>query len=179
MNELHSNFVNNRVLKLQVGFLLSEAPGQSRDIEFDVPTVRVADDLTLEFLRGKLHLTRNTRGILVQGTLHSQHEMPCSRCLTSITVDLPLEFEELFVAPPEPGELSNLPESGILDLTDLVRDQAFLNMPTAALCKPNCLGLCPECGNNFNEGQCSCADEVIDPRLAKLKALRDQLGKNE
>ncbi|MDL2313969.1 DUF177 domain-containing protein [Desulfovibrio sp. OttesenSCG-928-C14] len=39
------------------------------------------------------------------------------------------------------------------------------------LCRDDCAGLCQECGQNLNHGECSCRKEDQDPRLAKLRGL--------
>src|SRR4051812_3789978 len=158
---------------MQVGFLLNESAGQSRDVEFDVPTLRVAEDLTLNYLRGSLHLSRTSRGILVQGELATGFNAECSRCLTETSVDLVVPIEELYVYPAEPDEPSVVPESGILDLTPLLREEIILDTPIGILCKPDCAGLCLICGKNLNDGPCDCEKDDIDPRFAKLKSFRD------
>ncbi|MEP7288491.1 MAG: DUF177 domain-containing protein [Chloroflexota bacterium] len=174
MSDNHTGYITNRILKLQVGFLLSEGlVGQSRDVEFDIPVLRVADDLTLDFLRGKLHLSRSSRGILVQGTLETQVNSECKRCLEDTSVELTISIEELFVYPPEPGEPSTLTDDGILDLTPLLREEIILNTPIGNLCKPDCAGLCLTCGKNLNDGPCDCEAEDINPRFAMLKSLKD------
>ena len=170
-----SQYVSNRILKLQVGFLLNETAGQSRDFEFDVPNLRIADDLTLAYLRGKLHLSRTSRGILVQGTLNTQVNAQCVRCLDDVALLISVPIEELFVYPPEPGEESVVPETGILDLTPLLREEIILDTPIGILCRPDCAGLCATCGKNLNEGPCDCEQEEIDPRFAQLKSLKDDL----
>jgi uncharacterized protein len=48
-----------------------------------------------------------------------------------------------------------------------------------ARCKPDCKGLCAQCGQNLNEGQCDCDAEPIDPRLAPLRALLEQMEDDE
>ena len=175
MNEPHNGYVNNRVLKMQVGFLLNEGVGQSRDMEFEIPTLRVADDLTLDYLRGTLRMMRNSRGILVQGTLHTGFHGECARCLTDIPVTLDIPIEELFVYPPDPDAEYCLQDDGILDLAPLLREETILDTPIGALCKPDCAGLCLNCGKNLNDGPCDCERDEIDPRLAALKALMDDI----
>ncbi len=177
MSETHQGYVNNRVLKLQVGFLLNEGVGQSRDIEFDVPRLRIADDLMLDYLRGMLHLSRTSRGILVQGTINTTARGECVRCLEPASVDLEVPVEELYVYPPEPGAEFTVADDGILDLALLLREEIILDTPMGVLCKPDCAGLCPTCGKNLNEGPCDCEGEDIDPRLAALKRLKDELRK--
>ena len=116
-----SSYISNRVLKIQVGFLISEGPGVSRDMEFDVPTLRVADDVTLDYLRGNLRLTRTSRGILLQGRLHASVAGECARCLTDTSVELEFPIEDIYVYPPEPSAEFTVADDGILDLTPLVR----------------------------------------------------------
>ena len=47
-----------------------------------------------------------------------------------------------------------------------------LNTPWRSVCRPDCQGLCPNCGQNLNEGDCDCQHQQIDPRLASLQELR-------
>ena len=56
-------------------------------------------------------------------------------------------------------------------LDDLVRDTLLVAEPLRELCKSDCKGLCPVCGQNLNEGQCDCDTFVPDPRLAALESL--------
>ena len=53
-------------MKLNVGFLLSAGPGHIHDTAFDVPAIRVADDVDLAYMRGTLRLSRTKEGILVK-----------------------------------------------------------------------------------------------------------------
>jgi uncharacterized protein len=170
----NSNYVNNRVLKIQVGFLLSEGVGKSADSVFDVPALKIDDDLTLSYLQGKLHLSRNSDGVLVQGALHTTLHTECRRCIIDLELPVTLEFEELFVSPPRRDAEFVVGEDGILDLVPLVRQEVLLAMPMGALCRPNCAGLCATCGANLNDGPCNCQQDTIDPRFAALKALKDK-----
>jgi uncharacterized protein len=58
-----------------------------------------------------------------------------------------------------------------IDLGPLVRDAIVLELPMAPLCREDCRGLCPQCGADRNEGDCSCAAPK-DPRWANLDVLR-------
>ncbi len=59
-----------------------------------------------------------------------------------------------------------------LDLEPLAHDAVLLELPLAPLCRTDCLGLCPQCGTNWNVGPCACRP-AGDPRWAALDALRD------
>jgi uncharacterized protein len=177
VNDTRKGYVSNRVLKIQVGFLLNEGVGQSRDTEFDVPRMRVSNDLMLDYLRGVLHLSRTSRGILVQGTLKTSIKGECVRCLSDTSVNLDIPIEELFVYPPEAYAEFTVADDGILDLASLLRAEIILDTPIGVLCRPDCAGLCPDCGSNLNQGPCECEREDADPRFAALERLKDELLK--
>jgi uncharacterized protein len=56
-----------------------------------------------------------------------------------------------------------------IDLTQAVVDQVVLALPLQPRCRDACKGLCPCCGYDLNLGQCGCADDQGDPRLAASK----------
>ncbi|MCL4249964.1 MAG: DUF177 domain-containing protein [Anaerolineae bacterium] len=175
MKHYSNGYIGNRVLKLNVGFLLANGPGNIHETALDIPTIRVAEDVDLDYLKGLLRLTRTKEGILVQGELQAGFETECYRCLDPIQREVSLQIEELF-GYPEPGDCEfSIAEDGILDLAPLIRSEILIEEEHSILCKPDCKGLCAECGENLNRGSCSCADDTIDPRMAKLKALRDQM----
>ncbi len=171
MNTPHNGFVSNRVLKVNIGFLLTESIGTSRDFTFEVPPLAVSDDLKLAYLRGTLRFGRTREGILVQGTLDTAVEGECRRCLEVLPLPLQLTIEELFSTNPDSSTEFKIGEDAILDLTPLLREESIVSTPFAPLCKPDCAGLCPECGHNLNLGLCECQLDQIDPRFAALQKL--------
>jgi len=173
VKQFTNGYIGNRVLKLNIGFLLSAGPGNSHETAFDVPAIRVADDVDLAYMRGPLRLSRTKEGILVQGTLHLGVETECYRCLDPMLRDVVVELEELYAYPiPKESEFS-LSDDGILDLAPLLRAEVLIEDARGALCRPDCKGLCPECGANWNTTTCTCAEDHVDPRLAGLKHLLD------
>lgn len=58
-----------------------------------------------------------------------------------------------------------------LELDDIVISDVLLSLPQKNLCRENCKGLCSNCGQNLNEGDCSCEKKQIDSRLEILKQL--------
>jgi uncharacterized protein len=60
----------------------------------------------------------------------------------------------------------------VLDLDALVQEQLLLAVPSHLLCRVDCRGLCPYCGGNRNETECSCTAAQTDPRWAALKSLK-------
>jgi uncharacterized metal-binding protein YceD (DUF177 family) len=166
-----NGYVNNRVLRLNVGFLLADGPGHIHESRFDVPAVRVSDDLDLAFVRGPLRLSRTKEGILVQGQLEIGVEDECYRCLDPVSSTLPIILEELYSYPASNAVEFSIGDDAILDLASLIRAEVMIAVAGGILCGPDCKGLCPECGANLNHGTCECADSKIDPRMAKLQEL--------
>jgi uncharacterized protein len=165
------NYLNNRVLKLNVGFLLSMGAGHSQDSALDIPTVRVSDDLMLDYVRGPLRLTRTQEGILVQAGLHVGINDECYRCLDPVARDVEVEIEELYGYHSYASSEFIVGDDAILDLSPLLRAEVLIDRSHRVLCRDDCKGLCAECGQNFNEGTCHCRDQAIDPRMAALKDL--------
>ena len=170
MNSLNKN---TQPLRVNVGFVLKKGVGYSRELPFDEPILRVADDLTVAQLHGSLTLTRTPQGLYAKGTLRARTPTECVKCLVPIEQSVTSRIDELFFYPPEdaPEGSPVVGEDVHLDLTPLVREDMLLSLPMRILCKPDCKGLCPECGQNLNEGACTCAAEEHDPRWRSLSRL--------
>lgn len=163
-------------LRFNFGFLLEAPNGTSRDVELDYPKIRISEDMTLEPLFGSFRATRISEGIYLNGRLQSRIVTQCVRCLEDAVVPLNIDIDELFYYPPEaaPAESYVVGENGFIDLAPLVRELAVLDMPIRPLCRPDCQGLCMNCGQNLNEADCGCEDEDIDPRLDALRQILDR-----
>ena len=171
MKSSPTSYMASRVLKLNVGFLLTSGPAHSHDSELDFPAVRVADDLILKYIRGPLRLSRTKEGILVQAHLQTALDDECYRCLEPIEHVVTIEIEELYTHHTVSSAEFSIAEDGILDLAPLLRAETLIGVSHRALCSEECRGLCPGCGANLNYTTCSCALDDIDPRLAALKRL--------
>lgn len=170
--------VNNRLLRLNVGFLIKEGAGYTREFTFDEPGEIRLQEVTIYDLTGSLRLTRTPQGIVVQGVLHAKRSVECVRCLAPCECPVEVPFEELFVLPnqPEAAAPDNqyvIDEGGFIDLTPILREEGILAVPIQMLCQPDCKGLCPQCGQNLNEKDCGCDRGHIDPRFDSLRKLLD------
>lgn len=117
-----------------------------------------------------------------QGTF----EILCARCLEPVNTPLTGDFDLLFRpenADAEAGEraitedeteIGYYAKSGLL-LEDVVREQVLLTLPGRTLCQADCKGICPHCGQNLNEADCSCVQTVVDPRWNALAGLASSL----
>jgi uncharacterized protein len=133
-------------------------------------------DLQVGYLRGTLRAIRVQDGLLVQGSVESQLMLECVRCLEPFDLPVTLELEETYRIPGAGSKLNSnykVGEDGWLDLAPLIREQAWIAIPMKPLCRPDCQGLCPQCGENRNLGLCNCSQQKVDPRLALLKDLME------
>ena len=123
------------------------------------------------------------RFVLITGKVATTVMLECSRCLTPFPQDLETTFEaqcdirtfHLLAegAPVEEGEeVTAIFDANSADLWELSRQAVVVNLPMRSLCRPDCKGLCPQCGANLNETQCQCALPA-DPRWAALEALME------
>src|SRR5918993_494831 len=116
------------------------------------------------------------------GTVRTELELSCSRCLEPFRLPIDASFEQRFLPATEMAtqeerevqdedfEVSYYRDDQI-DLNELLREQFYLALPMKPLCEEACKGLCPQCGTNLNTGTCGCAAGWEDPRLAPLKGL--------
>lgn len=126
------------------------------------------------------------KDIRLRGRLSAELELPCARCLEPVEQSVAREFEllyrplgadagrdELSVTDAE-AEIGYYQGEGIL-LEDVLREQVLLALPLKIICREDCKGLCPHCGRNLNQEQCSCAAAVEDPRWGALKDIRGRM----
>jgi uncharacterized protein len=177
-------------MQFNVAQLLKAPSGSSRkyDILADV-NVSDEDIETVRPLSGSVELMRTSDGILVTGRLQTEVEMTCCRCLKPFSLAVAFDLEEEFYPSVdvltgaqikredadalEEDEATIIDEHHILDLSEVVRQNIILAAPMHPVCRPDCAGLCPQCGHNLNEGPCGCHEEFIDPRWAVLKKLQE------
>jgi uncharacterized protein len=162
-------------LRFNVGYIIHETPGYTKDISFEFPFYELGDDLTVKDFKGMVTFSRTQKGILLHAELSAETATLCIRCLDATITTTDSDFTELYAFDRRSETESGLivPEDGYIDITELSREYLLLDAPTTPLCKPDCAGLCPVCGENRNHVQCDCKTESIDPRLTKLQDLLD------
>ena len=165
-------------MQINVSQLLKAPIGSIRSYKVN-EVVDIASNGSGNVVHGEIKLTRTDRGILAKGTLHTEVKVTCSRCLSSFSCPLTLNFEEGYFPtvdvvggvpiplPDEPGCFT-IDERHILDLTEAIRQYALLAIPMKPVCRTDCAGLCPNCGHNLNYGPCNCPPQEADPRWSKL-----------
>ena len=167
---------SNQLLRLNVGFIVHQAVGFSREFSFKEDVAQIPPDTDLHDFKGKVRITRTTEGLLLQGDFQASVEASCTRCLKSFKQIISTAFSELYTFPSHAEKDTELlmPDNGIIDIAPLLREYLLLEVPINTICSENCKGLCPVCGEDLNQATCECDQEAVDPRLAVLKELLDE-----
>ena len=137
--------------------------------EYEADLISFVGDVTLQG-----HMTGIGDSVALDGELTAVLVSPCARCLEEARFDMKVPFDEIFVRQPDPDHPdAYLFEGSEVDLTDLVVANIAMNLPMQFLCKEDCLGLCPMCGQNLNLGSCGCDPALERSAFSALKALLD------
>ena len=120
-------------------------------------------------------------GFTFSGSVQFELTYECVRCIETCAVPfncklnvtlLPLKNEEADNS--EDNEEINLHyySTEDLDLSDVILQHLFLELPAYPLCSENCKGICQTCGINLNNETCFCDKEFINPKMAVLKNFK-------
>lgn len=139
-----------------------ELAGQTYRAEPVAPAVRLA-------------VSRPSNGYAFRLDFGVHVEGPCMRCLEGAGLDLRVEAREVEAAGTDDPELrSPYVSDDELDLGRWAHDATLLALPTRFLCRPDCAGLCPVCGESLNDTDPAAHehDSGGDPRWAALRKLK-------
>ena len=125
--------------------------------------------------------------VQAKGTVATTAKLICARCLKAFDAPLTSRFEVTYTQRPADEKKEDHPEEielgagdmGLIyfegeqiHLLDAIQEQVILALPIQALCSPACKGLCPGCGTDLNQGECSCDRRVPGGAFAALKNLK-------
>ncbi len=162
-------------MQVNVSQLLQDPIGSRRHHEFAEETDEG------EHVSCVADLMRTDAGILITASCVTEVRRTCGRCLSPFTSETHFSFAEEFFPPPDVNaempdgpsdeESFTIDERHVLNISDAVQQYTILEQPLQTLCRPDCQGLCPQCGANLNEAQCSCASPVAIPAWEELRTL--------
>ncbi len=100
----------------------------------------------------------------------------CDRCLTDTEVTLALSFDRVVTSPEYDNAEEDIDDLSFmegyqLNVETFMYNEVLENWPAKILCREDCKGVCPVCGQNLNEKECGCDTFVPDPRMAVLKDI--------
>lgn len=134
-------------------------------------------------IRVRLDSDRRGEQITLRGRVEVEAECECSRCTRSVV--FPICADILVVADRSgtdaPEDEAALEQEGSiiyhdgseLNLERPLREALVLEVSHVTLCRPDCKGLCPQCGQDRNEASCNCAPPSGDPRWEALRDLKE------
>jgi uncharacterized protein len=171
-----------------VAGLLHEPPGATREVRLRDHYVTLGSDIELAGpLDADLRLQRTNRGILVRGELRAPLRRTCSRCTDPYVEEVSVPIEEEFLPSVDLESGAQLHAEGAdadvtlriderheIDLSGVFHDELALTEPMHPLCRPDCPGLCVECGERLDRGDHAHGEPEIDPRLAGLARFLDR-----
>jgi uncharacterized protein len=123
----------------------------------------------------RLDVSRPSGGFAFHLAFPIHLEGPCMRCLEPATLDLEVDSREIDQSAAEDEELhSPYVLDDELDIGRWAHDATMLALPTRLLCRPDCRGLCPGCGESLNDADPAAHehDTTTDPRWAALDKLK-------
>jgi len=161
---------------------LSRLPAEGLRLEGEASTLPLERGEALREARWTLRVLPSSPDFYLEVKGQAAWEGVCSRCLEPF--DATIRVDSRFLGSKDPDlvvrgahtlgsqdlDVVFFPET-VLDEEALVREQFQLQMPMCALCKEECLGLCPQCGKNWNKGRCNCRPESEKAPSALAKAL--------
>jgi uncharacterized protein len=132
-------------------------------------TKPVAVDVTLD---------KTSSEVFLQTQIRTVGSFECDRCVTDFEQEVSTEYRMVYLYreadsgryPPE--EIRTISHDMVsLDLTEDVRESILLAVPLKLLCKPDCRGLCPRCGTDWNIRACNCDVTTSDVDRSRWQGL--------
>jgi uncharacterized protein len=131
---------------------VDEIPKEGLELREEIGSESLSLDLTQQCIsfvkpiRVKAHATKTGNEVFVDLSLEAPVEYTCSRCLAKVESVIKKDFSAGYGVKP----------MDIVELDEDIRQELIIDSPMKALCKPDCKGLCPNCGQNLNVGGCDC-----------------------
>ncbi|HEX2128415.1 MAG TPA: DUF177 domain-containing protein [Solirubrobacterales bacterium] len=159
---------------------LALSPGQGRRLDLKVDPGEIALGGTdygagADPVDARLDVSRTAAGYALRLRFAAELAGPCMRCLEDARLRLDVDSREVDQPSSRDEELlSPYVEEDALAVDRWAHDALALALPTQVLCRSECAGLCPVCGESLNDAPEGAHDHPAepDPRWAKLRELK-------
>lgn len=158
---------------------------------FDVLSIKKEQPIDID-----LKIESVSEGVLASAHVESIAVGECGRCLEPLEFEISEDFQELFEYEKDHRKKKNNKKSSEedeedelevrqmdgdeIDLDGPIRDAIILNLPQNPLCRVDCKGLCPDCGEKIESLPADHTHEKVDVRWAALGDLKERLeGENK
>lgn len=154
---------------------LSSGEGRSLDLEVPVDAFDFGGQRYVVEggdVEARLDVSHTVSGYAFRLRFDAELDGPCVRCLEGAGHRAEVDARE--IDQPDGGEELSSPyyDEGHLDMRAWARDALALALPTQIVCRPDCAGLCPVCGENLNRSPDHAHEPEPDPRWAALRELK-------
>jgi uncharacterized protein len=159
------------------GLRLSAGEGRRLDLEVAIDPFELAGEryrVADAPVAVRLDISRTSGdGYALRIRFQARLEGPCMRCLSPASPVVEVDAREVS----QPGDADELQSpyvhDGALEVSAWAHDALALALPTQLLCRDDCAGLCPVCGEDLNAaGPDHRHEPEPDPRWAKLSELK-------
>lgn len=133
-------------------------------MNMDLATLDRSADVTVD-------IVATAAGFVVEGEVEAGLKLQCHRCLAPVDEILEVVIDDLATLDPDDGQPTVVDDR--IDLLPIVRDAVGLAIPLRPLCRDDCRGLCPVCGNDLNSEPCGGHDEAPENPFSVLEHLFD------
>jgi uncharacterized protein len=157
------------------GLRLTPGEGRRLDLEVSLGEFEFSDQRyeTPPVVPARIDVSRMVGGgYSLRLRFESSIAGPCMRCLEPASPATSVDARE--IDQPGGGEELDSPyvTGDEVDLAQWAHDAYSLALPAQVVCRPDCLGLCPDCGANLNADPGHEHEAAPDPRWAKLRELK-------
>ncbi len=123
--------------------------------------------------------------VRVRGEVKTELTAACSRCLSSFSRPVEKRFDLVYAPDPkvDGGDEINLKYDDLeigfyrddrIDVSSVMLEPIFIDLPMKMVCDPACKGLCAQCGINLNTSSCTCRP-ATDTRWQALAEFKKRL----
>ncbi len=146
--------------------------GLDREPLLEISPVRLEGDVS-----------RIEKGFSFDARIAYSGRLECSRCLVSYPFETREDFSLILTKRPAVAAVAEVSLEGedfdayfyddpVLSVAPIAEERIQMDIPMKPLCKEDCRGLCPRCGEDWNVASCGCAIESADPRWEALRQLK-------
>lgn len=183
---------------------VASRPGQSKDVDADFPAPSGIGDEVVSVREGAAVHVSGTIDSIIDGLVFTAAitapvTAECTRCLKPLNDDHTIHVTTFFPYAPDARSMRDTANENVeiiagedeggdtyalagnntvMDLESLLRDNLTEMLPLQPLCRPDCAGLCPQCGADLNDDPDHHHD-VTDIRWSALEALKAQLEQHD
>jgi len=168
---------------------LKDLTRKTLKIREEFPTSLIGEGISLlKPVRADLKLNRSGDKVSVRGTVGTVVRLSCSRCLEDFSYDIDTDVDILH-QPLKKGIHEEVEElraddfrvaaysEPVLNVDEDVKEAIHLAIPMKPLCREECQGLCPRCGQNLNTRRCDCITHSMEKKFSEMGKLLE--GKDE